>query len=84
MESTQTVLRKNGEELTKLTARARSGIRGFLGPNSNEYKQAGACGAHQRAQEAHAQSEVVISRAVGRNKISPKAKRVRGDLLLIR
>ncbi len=65
--------------LSQLTTRARSGIRGFFGPDSDEYEQAGACGAHQRAQETHAQSEVVISRVVGRNKISPNACCLRGD-----
>ena len=43
--------------LSQLATRACSGIRGFFGSDSDEYERAGACGAYQRAQEAHPQSE---------------------------
>ena len=42
--------------LKKMTTQAHGGIRGFFGPDSDEYEQAGACGAHQRAQEAQVQT----------------------------
>jgi uncharacterized protein YPO0396 len=35
-------------ELTKLTTRARSGIRGFFGPDSDEYEQAGGTRSSER------------------------------------